>query len=520
MTPRRPSLEAAAATALAVAFVAGTMLWLARERVIPVFDYGTHLTWSLVDGGFLRSGDLLGPFRIWTSYPPLAHIVGGLGALIAGDGVDQPTIAQNLVFVPLLALGCYKSGRLAAGRGAGLLAVTFALGTPLVSALFHGPLLDAPEAAMVALAVWLLLASDRFSRPGFTLAAGAACALGALTKETFPLFVIGLIAVLLVRGGWRQWRQLVLFAAPIALLAFPWYVYHYRDLRGLTAGSIASVGGGGVATSLGAGSAYPPRLSLKNAGWYLWADINIQVLAPLLAFAAAGTAWSVARFLRRRGRADVTPELLGGGFAAWIGISYVMPHDVRYSLPGLVYLAVLGTGWIAGLPRRQRLTLSFLLAAAAVANTLGANFDVGSRVAVSLPGAPANSGLYERQITFYANAGSPQRDGDVLGLMRALRRSGVPAVHWDGIGEGLGENFTRQGLGVLAGLAGMSASIVPDYHSFGPRDAFLIRRPVGSIGVPYCLRLDPATAIWVQLGDPTRPGVKFFCPLRKPSVYG
>jgi hypothetical protein len=137
-----------------------------------------------------------------------------------------------------------------------------------------------------------------------------------------------------------------------------------------------------------------------------------------------------------------------------------------------------------------------------------------------LPGAPVDSGLKERQITLYTSTGAPERDGDVLGLMRALKRSGAPAVHWDGVGESIGTNFTRQGLGVLASLAGMTSSISPDYHTFGPHDAFLIRRPIGAIGVPACLRLDAKTAIWVQLGDPTRPGIRFFCPLRKPAVYG
>jgi 4-amino-4-deoxy-L-arabinose transferase-like glycosyltransferase len=516
---RAISREALAAAGLACAFIGLTLVWLARDRTVPTFDFGTHLTWSLVDRDLLRSGDLLGPFRIWTSYPPLGHVVGALGALVGGAGVSQPVLALNLVFVPLLCLGAYNVGRLAFGRQAGLFAVVFALATPMVSQLFHGALLDTPETAMVAVAVWLLLASERFSRRGATLAAGLACALGALTKETFPLFVVGLIAVMLIRGGWRERRGMLLFAAPILLLAVPWYAYHLDDLHGLAAGSAASIGGGGVATSAAAGSVYPPRLSAKNAGWYLWSDVNFQLLAPLLALAAVGVALAVLRLVRRRTPADVTPELLVGGFVSWVGISYVMPHDSRYSLPALVYLATLGTGWLVGLPRRAPTVAGAVLAAILLANTAGVDFGVGSPVVATLPGAPASSGLGERRLTFYTTAGAPVRDGDLLGLLRALRRSGVQAVHWDGVGESVGTNFTRQGIGVLAGLAGMAASIVPDYHGFGPHDAFLLRRPRGSLGAPACLRLDQATSIWIVLGDPTRPGVGFFCPLRRPAAY-
>ena len=520
----RWSREATAAAGLAVGFIALTIVWLASNRVVPVYDFGTHLTYSLVDGDLLRRGDLLGPFRVWTNYPPLGHIVGGLGSLVAGSGVDAPVIAQNLFFVPLLALGCYRVGRLVFGPTAGVLAVVYALGAPMVGELFHGPLLDAPEAAMVALAVWLLLASDRFRRPGVAVAAGVACGLGALTKQTFVLFVAGLVLALLARGGWdrRRLRGVLLFAAAAVVIAGPWYVYHRSELGGLTTGAVGSFGGGGGggAPSAAAGSAYPPRLSLKNAGWYLWSDLNFQLLAPLVALSAVGTVWSLLRLARRRRGEDLAVPLLAGGLVSWLGISYVMPHDSRYSLPALVYLAVLGTGWIAALPRRPRLVLSVGLGLVLVANTAGASFGVGAPVVLRLPGAPLASGLRERQVTFYTTGGEPRRDGDVLGLFRALRRSGVPAVHWDGVGESIGINFTRQGLGVLADIAGLTPSIVPNYHTFGPRDAFLLRRPIGSIPVPPCLRLDAATAIWVQLGDPTRPGVRFFCPLRRPEVYG
>ena len=75
-------------------------------------------------------------------------------------------LAQNLVFVPLLALACYRVGRMVAGPRAGLLAVVFALGTPLIAEQFHVFMLDAPQATLVAVAVWLILASDRFARSG------------------------------------------------------------------------------------------------------------------------------------------------------------------------------------------------------------------------------------------------------------------------------------------------------------------------------------------------------------------
>ena len=77
-------------------------------------------------------------------------IVGALASFVGGVNVASPIIAENLVFVPLLALACYQTGRLLFGPLAGMLAVVFVLGSPLVVSLFHVFMLDAPLTALVA----------------------------------------------------------------------------------------------------------------------------------------------------------------------------------------------------------------------------------------------------------------------------------------------------------------------------------------------------------------------------------
>jgi hypothetical protein len=158
--------------------------------------------------------------------------------------------------------------------------------------------------------------------------------------------------------------------------------------------------------------------------------------------------------------------------------------------------------------------------AVGVINNLGANSGIGARVALKLPGAPLESPLMERQITFYAHIGGPpRRDGDVLGLMRALRRSGVRFVHWDLAAEAIGLNFTHQGIGAYSAMAGLSPSVTTDYAALGPRDAYLLRWSLAGVEAPPCIQLDGATGIWVRLGNPLRPRALFFCPLRRPVFY-
>ena len=89
-----------------------------------------------------------------TYYPPGIRLIGGVALALGGMSVAGPILAQNLVFVPLLALGVLSaSDAWLGGPRAGLLAVVFALGSPLIAEQFHVFMLDAPQAALVAVAV-------------------------------------------------------------------------------------------------------------------------------------------------------------------------------------------------------------------------------------------------------------------------------------------------------------------------------------------------------------------------------
>ena len=115
-------------------FIALTCWWLSRDRSIPIYDAGAHLRVALAFHDWLRAGHLSRPFTFTSQYPPLAPLVGAWAAFIGGINVASPIIGENLIFVPLLTLGCYQTGRLLFGVRAGLLAAVFALGSPLLIA--------------------------------------------------------------------------------------------------------------------------------------------------------------------------------------------------------------------------------------------------------------------------------------------------------------------------------------------------------------------------------------------------
>jgi hypothetical protein len=508
-----PAWGAIAATA---AFIGVTCWWLTQDSSIPIYDAGSQLETALVFHKMLAAGNLLGPFTYdETVYPFLGHLVGGVAALIAGASVAAPIVGENLVFVPLLALGCYQTGRLLFGPLAGLLAVVLVLGSPLVISMFHVFLLDGQLTALVAVAVWLILASEDFSRPHVAALAGLAVGLGMNIKVQFALFVVGLVVVVLAHGGWRNRRGFAIFAAIALAVGLPWYIDHLGRL-----GLMLELAGsrGTPADSI------PPALSTANLGWYFWSVLNSQLLVPLFVLALVGVAWTLVTIARNPRAHPARLELTAAAFAAWLVITFVTPHhDIRYGLPLLAFVAVIATGWIAHVPRTPRLAGIAILAMGVLANTLGIDFGVGREVKVALVARLPATEQNSDQLVVYSTNGflvsAPKRDGDVLGLLQALHREGVRTLSFS-LEQSRLSDFSYAGLFPLAQIAGLTPVITQT--SWGrpvPSVATLLHEPITATSVPTCTRLSDGTGVWVARYDRAAGKLAYYCPTHRPRYY-
>jgi 4-amino-4-deoxy-L-arabinose transferase-like glycosyltransferase len=443
---------------------------------VPDYDFGRHVGIAHSYWDFFDYGQQGYWFRAFPSYPPLVYLVGAAATALGEPSPDALTLAQNVVFVPMLVGGCYLAGRVAYNHMTGVLAAVFALGTPILLDQFHEFMLDAPSAAVTALAVGLILASRRFADWRWSLAAGVAAGLGLMTKSPVFFFLVGPVAVSLLRGGWRHWRGLLAFVAPALLLAGPWYLEHYEQLRGLTSGAAGEV------TAATATSITPSRWSSDNLGWYAWSALNIGVLLPLLLLSVAGTIASVVRFVRRRDRDDLTLELLAGLAGGWAGITFVSLKDPRYALPALVYLAVLGTGWITRLPRWPRRALAAAVVAIAAVNLAGVSMGLGEPVRIQVLPRPMDGNIWARYVTLYSPQGylqgGPHHDDRIVELFEAARRQGVRTI---GIEPGGPLPFNASGL--MALTRGMGLRPTSDYSLVKPTDAIVLTRPPGEAAI-------------------------------------
>jgi hypothetical protein len=493
------------------AYIALTCWWLTQDRSIPIFDAGDHLTLSLFYHNMIAAGNLLEPLTSPGIYPTLGHIVGALAMFVGGVNVASPIVAENIVFVPLLALGCYQTGRLLFGSLAGMLAVMFVLGSPLLISMFHIDMLDGPLTAMVAVSVWLILASEDFSRQGVAGLAGVAVGLGLNVKAQFPLFVIGLVAILLAHGGWRNKRGFLIFCTVAFVVGAPWYIVHITEL-----GRLLNIGGISSYTATGTESA---TLSVESLLSYFWSVLDSQLLAPLFVLAAAGTVWTLLAVIHGQDKRGARLEFLVGGCAAFVAITLVPHHDIRYGMPLLAFSSVIGTGWIVSLPRTASLALGTLLIVAVVANTLGITFGVGDDVSVTLPVKLAG----DNQVAIYSTSGflvsAPSRDGDVPGLLEALRREGVRTVTWS-IEQSRAPDFSLEGLAPLSLFAKLNwaTTRTPEFTR-SASVATLVHEPVKADSPPTCRRLSDGTAVWIVRYDALTSKLALFCPSRHPQFY-
>jgi Dolichyl-phosphate-mannose-protein mannosyltransferase len=397
---RQLSPEAKAVAIATVLFISLSIWWILTDDRLPGGgDPGRHLLEAIDLSRALEDGNLLAALT-WESgtvfnYPPLVRTIGGVTELLGLPVHDWGPIVLNLIFVPVLAAGCYLTGRLVFGRLAGVLAAVFALGSPMILQLFHVYLIDAPLAAIVAIATWALLASDDFRRTRQAVLAGALIGMAMLVKTPAPIFLAGPIAVMLVRGGWRQGRNLALFAAAALIVAGPYYLIHLGEYVHLS--QEATVGSTDPWTQMfGWTFEGERRFTLENLAWYGWAAINTQYLVPLLTLLAVGLISCVTQLRDRRH----LPELLVGLIVGYLAMTMLSVHDARYTLPLVVFVSVIATGWIATASREWVGAAGIAILCGAVAlNIAAGSLGWFSTMKLTIPGNDPNDLIHPGAFT-------------------------------------------------------------------------------------------------------------------------
>lgn len=137
----------------------------------------------------------------------------------------------NSVACVALGLALYRLARKWFEEKTALLAVFFALASPLLLGLSRIFLVEYWLTALTVCAVWAAAEWEDTRRWRWLLALGVFFGLGLLAKITFPLFAGPVVAVVLLRAYGKRILALVgavtLMALPAAALAGPWYWHNW-----------------------------------------------------------------------------------------------------------------------------------------------------------------------------------------------------------------------------------------------------------------------------------------------------
>jgi Dolichyl-phosphate-mannose-protein mannosyltransferase/LmeA-like phospholipid-binding len=314
-------------------------VWLTVDRRPPEWDHANHLERAVLCTQDLRAGDWRAIFERSSFYPPLAMCVAGAAGLVLPADVAATVALLGFLAVGMAAV--YLLGRLAAaGRTGVAAALLFGSAPFVVYSTLHFQL-DLPLAAMVALALVTLLATDDFRRPGVSVALGIVCGLGMLTKPTFVLYVAPPAVLLLVRGGRRAMRGVMLATVVAAALSLPWFG---PRLLGLGAQVDARAFSQAAETHpdvlSGDALTFYPRLLGQQIGF---ATVVLLVLGAVVAV------------LRRQW------FLLIAAFAPVVVLELIRNKNLRYSLPLIGGLAVIAALGLEALPGRLRRAVALVL---------------------------------------------------------------------------------------------------------------------------------------------------------------
>jgi len=369
---------------LGLAMVAG--VWLALDRHPPEWDHANHLERAVLCGRDLFAGNVTPVIERSAFYPPLVPCLAGVVARV----VPSDVVAAQIVMLAFLALGMasiYTLGRERSGGRVGVLAAVLFGTAPFVVFNTVRFQLDLPLASLVALALWLVVKSEGFTRGRWTLALGGAIGLGLLVKPPFPLYVSPAVLWAFTQGGGRRRFTNVVGAAIVATaVSLAWYG---PRLMGMPA-QIAN-----RSFKQAAESGHPEPLS--------WTALAIYPVTLPTFFGAAATlllAFGLVVAWRRRRWLELAGVLLP--FACFL---VIQNKNARYTLPILPLASIVSALAVDALPGRARAVVTGAVLVIAAVQVSATAFAIpphvgvpGTALAAAVPAPPSRADWRHEEI--------------------------------------------------------------------------------------------------------------------------
>lgn len=328
-------------------FVVNNGIWLYYDTTPPAFDRSANTISALKYLRLFEAPTRLSMTKLLTVtryWPPLFHVCSVPFTYVLGFSV-QAVAATNFLFLAVAAFSIYAIGRRLFSDGVGVGAAVITLFYPIVVALSRDVLLDVTVTAMVALCVYLLLAS----RGGLDLRrsalVGAALGCAMLAKWTACVFIAGpgLLWFALHVKDPRQRplskvASIAIVAAVCAAVALPWYLTSLKEFEA----------GAKMALGYDPGREGDPVRFWESLRYYWRTFPEVLILAPMMPITALGLAICATDFRRWKRLAFllcwILPPLL---------VFVLLPNkDARFIVPLLPAVALLTAAGLQRIPWR------------------------------------------------------------------------------------------------------------------------------------------------------------------------
>jgi 4-amino-4-deoxy-L-arabinose transferase-like glycosyltransferase len=248
LTRLGPALLIAALVAWHAAY---NWYWLSSNVVLTGWDKARHLAQSVTYNSLLKPltpQTFFGAFISDSVRPPFAPMAAVPLYRLFGTSSDV-AVMLNVLYLAVTLIATYRVGVLLRGRRLGLLSLVLLALFPMFYAMSRYFYLEFPLTALVAVTMWLLLASAGFQKRGRSLLFGLCLGLGLLTKRTYVAFVLAPVVLVVLtsdvfpslgrrlRGGIRIDLKHAVVALGGGLgLAALWLVPNWSTIQSLPLG--------------------------------------------------------------------------------------------------------------------------------------------------------------------------------------------------------------------------------------------------------------------------------------------
>ena len=212
--------------------------WLQINVITYGWDRMDHLITSLAYNDILHT---ITPQSIFSAltysnyYPPFVHLTVWLFYKLFGINEDV-AVMVNVVYLVVLLVATWRIAERMSGIRPAALAVTLLCLFPMIFMMSRYLYLDFALTAMVALAIALLLGTERFTRRTYSCWFGVALGIAFLVKWTAAAFLIAPLLFILWRSGIflslvhhrtvlrPNWRRLAILFGASLLLTTSWFI--------------------------------------------------------------------------------------------------------------------------------------------------------------------------------------------------------------------------------------------------------------------------------------------------------